>query len=171
MDNILPWTLSILETTPERWTQLAQSTPDELMRRPAAAGQWSALECLHHLVAIEGVFNSRLNAFVQGLAEFPAYDPDSPENQPDASVTPGQLAQEFARQRAASLPALKKLGQADLQRSSRHAHLGPVTLEQMVHEWAAHDLNHTVQAERALMQPFIQGSGPWQQYFTDHVVA
>ena len=27
------------------------------------------------------------------------------------------------------------------------------------HTWAAHDLNHTMQAERALMQPFIAGSG------------
>jgi hypothetical protein len=29
---------------------------------------------------------------------------------------------------------------------------------------------HTIQAERALMQPFIQGSGPWQVYFQDHFV-
>jgi hypothetical protein len=35
---------------------------------------------------------------------------------------------------------------------------------------AAHDLNHTVQAERALMQPFIAGSGPWRTagVFADH---
>ena len=41
---------------------------------------------------------------------------------------------------------------------------------EMVHEWAAHDLNHTVQAERAIMQPFIRGCGPWQKYFSDHLV-
>jgi hypothetical protein len=29
---------------------------------------------------------------------------------------------------------------------------------------------HTVQAERALMQPFIQACGPWQSYFIDHQV-
>jgi hypothetical protein len=44
-----------------------------------------------------------------------------------------------------------------------------VSLNEMLHEWAAHDLNHTIQAERALMQPFIQESGPWQPYFADHV--
>jgi len=27
---------------------------------------------------------------------------------------------------------------------------------------------HTVQAERALMQPFIEGCGPWRPYFRDH---
>jgi hypothetical protein len=30
---------------------------------------------------------------------------------------------------------------------------------------------HTVQAERALMQPFVAGSGPWRGYFADHDVA
>ena len=33
---------------------------------------------------------------------------------------------------------------------------------------AAHDLMHTVQAERALMQPFVAGSGKWRGYFADH---
>jgi len=37
-----------------------------------------------------------------------------------------------------------------------------------VNEWAAHDLMHTVQAERALMQPFLAKSGPWRPYFADH---
>ena len=43
-------------------------------------------------------------------------------------------------------------------------------MDELLNEWAAHDLMHTVQAERALMQPFIQGCGPWQHYFQDHVV-
>jgi hypothetical protein len=29
---------------------------------------------------------------------------------------------------------------------------------------------HTVQGERALMQPFIAGCGAWQSYFTAHAV-
>jgi hypothetical protein len=41
----------------------------------------------------------------------------------------------------------------------------------LLHEWAAHDLTHTIQAEKALMQPFIQGSGPWRFYFQDHEVS
>ncbi len=53
---------------------------------------------------------------------------------------------------------------------ARHAELGMVSLGDMVHEWAAHDLNHTVQAERAIMQPFILGSGPWRVYFQDYLV-
>ncbi len=44
------------------------------------------------------------------------------------------------------------------------------TLGQLLHEWAAYDLNHTIQAEKAVMQPFIQGSGPWRSYFQDHEI-
>jgi hypothetical protein len=41
----------------------------------------------------------------------------------------------------------------------------------MLNEWAAHDLMHTVQAERAIMQPFIAGSGAWKVYFSDHIAS
>ncbi len=170
MANILPWMISVLSTTPERWTRLVQNIPDELMRRPAAAGEWSAIECLHHLVATEPIKASRLQAFMSGQPSFPNYDQDAPENRPDLSVSPVALANEFARRRAASLDLLKGLTEADLQRTSRHAQLGPVSLDQLVHEWGAHDLNHTVQAERALMQPFLVGCGPWIKFFTDHLV-
>jgi hypothetical protein len=37
----------------------------------------------------------------------------------------------------------------------------------MLHQWVGHDLGHIVQAERALMQPFIAGSGPWRGFFED----
>jgi hypothetical protein len=40
-----------------------------------------------------------------------------------------------------------------------------------LHEWVAHDLMHLVQAERALLQPFIQGSGPWRPFFADYEAA
>ncbi|MBA2285220.1 MAG: hypothetical protein H0W02_07045 [Ktedonobacteraceae bacterium] len=43
-----------------------------------------------------------------------------------------------------------------------------MTLGELLHEWAAHDLMHTVQAERALMQPFILACGPWRSYLSDH---
>ena len=59
----------------------------------------------------------------------------------------------------------------DLSCTARHSDLGIVTLEELLHEWAAHDLMHTVQAERAILQPLILGSGPWRSYFKDHDVS
>lgn len=171
MNNILFTTLALLKTTPDRWTRLAETIPSDLLTAPPAPGQWSALECLHHLVATETVFNFRLNSFLEREGQrFPAYDPDAPENRYDPSKSAVELAEAFAQQRAASLEQITRLNPTDLKRKAVHGQLGPVTLEEMIHEWAAHDLNHTIQAERALMQPFIAGCGPWQQYFTDHIV-
>jgi hypothetical protein len=41
---------------------------------------------------------------------------------------------------------LALLSPADLPRAARHSELGEVSLEQMLHEWAAHYLLHIVQA-------------------------
>ena len=78
---------------------------------------------------------------------------------------------EFAGLRQASLAVLERVAPQDFNRTAEHSELGTVTLNQLLHEWAAHDLNHTIQAERAVMQPFIQGCGPWCSYFRDHEIA
>ena len=166
MDTVLESMRALITTTPERWIGMAQALPVELLALPAADREWSALECLQHLVDTEKVFKFRVQAFLAGH-DFPAFNPDSDGSKPGAQ-TPLALAEEFARMRGESLLMLEKLSPADLERKARHAELGMVTLNEMVHEWAAHDLNHTVQAERALMQPFIQGSGPWKKYLADH---
>ena len=166
MDTVLESMRALITTTPERWIGMAQALPVELLALPAADREWSALECLQHLVDTEKVFQFRVQAFLTGR-DFPAFNPDSDGSKPGAQ-TPLALAEEFARLRGESLLMLEKLSPADLERKARHAELGMVTLNEMVHEWAAHDLNHTVQGERALMQPFIQGCGPWKKYFADH---
>ena len=42
---------------------------------------------------------------------------------------------------------------------------GRTTLEMVLNTWAAHDLDHTMQAELALMQPFIPRTGHWHWEF------
>jgi hypothetical protein len=102
--------------------------------------------------------------------DFPSFDPDAAAALALADTrNPLELADEFAALRSASLELLATLNEDDLGRTAKHAALGQVTLGQMLHEWAAHDLMHTVQGERALMQPFIAGVGPWRSYFTDHL--
>ena len=170
MNDLLTTVQAILAMTPEKWTRLCQALPTDLLQRPAAPGQWSALECLHHLTAAEAVFAFRLNCFLEGNSEFPGYNPESAEERIDPAATATSLSAEFNRRRSASLQALAKATEAHLGRRAHHAELGPVTLGELLHEWAAHDLNHTIQAERALMQPLILGSGPWQPFFADHLL-
>jgi hypothetical protein len=120
------------------------------------------------LIDTESVFQFRVRAFLAGQ-DFPAFDPDTQGAKPGITSAV-QMAAEFTRLRPESLTLFLTLTPADLARRARHAELGPVSLDEMLHEWAAHDLMHTVQAERALMQPFIARSGPWRHYFADHDV-
>jgi hypothetical protein len=169
MDNILDWTRLVLSTTPAHWENLAQTLPLELLIRPPAAGEWSALECLQHLLDTEDIFTARLKHFLAG-EDFSAFNPDEESTRLGTSPSPVEMAARFARMRRASLVSLAAITPDDLKRRARHAEYGLVSLGEMVHEWGAHDLNHTIQAERAVMQPFILGSGPWQDTFTDHLV-
>ena len=166
LNTILP----VLTTTPARWSALCETLPADLLRRKPRAGEWSALECLLHLLDAEKfVFPARARAFLAGV-DFPNYDPDV-QGTRDTGQPPAALAAEFAALRAASLELAAGLSPADLPRPARHPMLGPVTLEQLLQEWAGHDLMHTVQAEQALMQPFIVECGPWREFFADHDAA
>jgi hypothetical protein len=166
--ELLTWVRAVLATTPERWLNLTAALPAELLERPPSAGEWSAVGCLHHLVDTERlVFPARVQYLLAGR-DFPAFNPDSEGSQAQSDQSPLALAQTFVELRSQSLRQLDQLTAADLDRRARHAELGPVTLREMLHEWAGHDLMHTVQAEQALLQPFIAGCGPWQRYFSDH---
>ena len=161
---------AILSTTPERWQRLVSTLPIDLLTRPATEGEWSALNCLQHLVVAErDLFPARLRAFMAG-EDFHAFDP----NQQHAdlnSQAPEELVAAFARYREENLVLIRSVKDEDLGRTAQHPQFGTVTLAQMLHTWAAHDLNHTIQAERALMQPFMLGCGPWRSFFRDHEVS
>jgi hypothetical protein len=170
MNDILHEARTILQTTPVRWTNLTHSLSKHMLTLPPAPGEWSAVDCLQHLVDTElWVFPVRIKALRAGQ-DFAAFDPDSQGTPTNRSLSPGELAAEFTVLRAESLALFDQLTLADLTLQARHQELGLVTLSELVHEWAGHDLMHTIQAERAIMQPFIQGCGPWQPYFRDHIV-
>ncbi len=161
---------AVLSTTPEHWERLVSRLPIDLLTRPPAPGEWSALQCLQHLLDAERlVFPVRFHAFLAGQ-EFVDFDPNE-RHVGTTSLTPEQLVVAFTRDRKASLALFKQVKDDNLGRTKQHPTLGIVTLAEMLHTWAAHDLNHTVQAERALMQPFMLGSGPWRSFFRDHEIS
>ena len=167
MNTLVEQVQAVLTTTPERWQRLVSAFPIDLLTRPPAAGEWSALSCLQHLLDAErSLFPVRVRAFLTEQ-DFVDFDPRRAVASPDAQ-TPVQLATSFAQARQDSLALLKQVKDDDLERTAQHPKFGTVTLAEMLHTWAAHDLNHTIQAERALMQPFMLGCGPWRPFFRDH---
>ncbi len=169
MEMALDLARAMMATTPERWVGMAKALPAELLEMRPADQEWSPVECLLHMIDSEKVYQFRVQAFLAGKDYFPNFDPDS-QGSSLSGQTPLALAEEFARLRNESLRMLETLSPSDLERKARHGELGMVTFNEMVNNWAGHDLNHTVQAERALMQPFIRGCGPWRKYYTDHIV-
>jgi len=170
LNTLLEHVQAVLSTTPERWQRLVSTLPSDLLTRRPAAGEWSALNCLQHLLDTERlVFPVRFHAFLAGQ-DFEDFDPNQQHAGHD-SQTPEQLAPAFASHRQESLVLLKQVKDEDLARTAQHPQFGTVTLAEMLHTWAAHDLMHTVQAERALMQPFMLGCGPWRFFFQDHEIS
>jgi hypothetical protein len=168
MENIIEQVMVMLAIMPGRWRSMTQALSVDLLRRRPAPAEWSAVECLQHIIDTERVFQFRLKCFQKG-ADFPAFNPDREGSEPGGR-SPGELAADFENLRAASLEMLEEIKEADLDRRVRHQELGAVSLREMLNEWSVHDLNHTIQAERALMQPFLSGCGPWIRYFQDHLI-
>jgi uncharacterized damage-inducible protein DinB len=164
---------AILSTTPARWQQLVSALPIDLLIRQLAAGEWSALDCLQHLLTAERVlFPVRFRAFLNGqdLVDFDPQQQQAGQAGQDGQ-TPEELVAAFARYRQESLGLLKQVNDDDLERTVQHPKFGTVTLAELLNTWAAHDLNHTIQAERALIQPFMLDCGGWRSFFRDHEIS
>jgi DinB superfamily len=169
MTDLLDSAPRLLSTTVARWRSLVDAAPEELLRRPPAPGEWSAAECLDHLLQTERVvFGWRLRAILEGR-DLVAFDPQRPPG-PNPERTPAEQVAALAAERDENLAVLRGLTPADLERASRHPEYGMMPLRVVLSAWAAHDLQHTVQAEEALMQVFLPGTGPFRFRFAAHDV-
>ena len=172
MDDLTKRLAAVLRINGERWQALATGLDRELLARPPEPGQWSALQCLGHTNDTEeAIFTWRIHGFLAGVEVLPGYDPDVQGTPVTDATDPTELARQLAPRRAANVELVRSLSEHDLERTSRHSELGPVTLREFLNEFWAHDTMHLVQAERALMQGFIPDTGPWRHYFADHDVA
>src|SRR5215469_1937522 len=83
MNTLLEQVQAVLSTTPERWQRLVSTLPIDLLTRPPIAGEWSALNCLQHLLDAERLlFPVRLQAFLAGQ-DLGDFDPNQPHTDPD----------------------------------------------------------------------------------------
>lgn len=164
-DNMLNEIRAVLTTTPERWLRLVETLPEELLERAPEPGEWSAADCLRHMLAGErNVYGVLLAQFMEDATPLPAADPDA------ARRPIAETAVAFARLRGEHIACIAGLTPADLDRTLQHPGLGDITLGQLLSGCCAHDLQHAVQAELALMQAFIPASGIWRGVFADHDV-
>ena len=78
MDDMLEAARSVMATTVARWEHLVASVPADVLERPPAPGEWSAAQCLAHLLFTERhLFSVRLRNLLAGEDIVP-YDPKAP---------------------------------------------------------------------------------------------
>jgi DinB family protein len=169
MADTLETAKAIMATTPGRWTSLVETVPEALLVRPAKVGEWSAADCLHHLLTVERELMSvRLRTILDGQPEMVPVDAEELMKSRDGK-SPKDLLTDFLELRRQNHAMIAGLTPSDLDRSSFHPeYKADITIRMLLDLWAAHDLQHTVQAEEAMMQAFIPGTGPWRPEFADH---
>ena len=160
-DNGLPC-LGLLEATPAILRGLMSELTDADARWKPAADRFSVAEVLAHLSHSEGhCYRMRLDRF---LAETrPAFEPDDAQMhlELDRDADPEDAFDQFEEQREINVEYLRELPAEAGGRVALHREAGQITLNQMLHEWALHDLGHIRQiAELVRARKYLEGAGP-----------
>lgn len=160
--------LPVLERTPRVLRELLAGLPDDWIGATEGPDTWSPFDVVGHLIHGERTdWLPRTEIILnQGEARpFPAFDRfaqfDASRGKPLEA-----LLDTFAELRAANLTRLRslRLGPEHLRRRGHHPELGPVTLEQHLATWVAHDLSHIGQIVRVMGRAYTAAVGPWRAF-------
>jgi hypothetical protein len=152
---------SMLEKTPGLLEILLRDLPGETLQWKPAAERWSIEEVMGHLVMIEKLYQGRARRIV--LEDAPALPKYVPEE--GAKKSAWQYLEEFGALRRAFVVYLRSVSSVAAGRTGQHMELGSISLSQMLHELANHDLGHLRQiAELYRAHCFYPHAGPFQKY-------
>ena len=145
---------------------LISATPDTLHWKPAP-DRWSIGEVLGHLAEQEKVFLGRARRMVEETnPALEAYDQNAASAAGNYAGDAKENLRRFCHQRDLSLSWLRYLPAAAGARTGVHSAIGPIMLDQLLNEWAFHDLGHIRQiAELYRARAFYPKIGPFQQYY------
>ncbi len=160
-DDELPC-LDQLEATPEILRGLMCELSAEDTEWKPGPERFSVAEVLTHLSHSEGhCYRTRVDRFLN--EEMPTLEAD--DAQMHLHLYRGADAEDafdhFEEQRENNIEFLRGLPAAAGNRRAMHSTAGEITLAQMLHEWAMHDLGHIRQvAELVRARRFLAGAGP-----------
>jgi hypothetical protein len=143
--------VSVQEVEPEHWRRLIDQAGAHLRTVPAA-GEWSVLECLGHLVDSELVTSARYR-WILAEDEPPLVGFDQNlwvEAFDHRRSDPGALLELFSALRRANVALWRHTPPASRARLGIHAERGPESYELLFRMQAGHGRIHRAQAERAL---------------------
>jgi hypothetical protein len=151
-----------LEATPDILRGLMASIDEADARWKPAPDRFSIAEVLAHLSHSEGhCYRLRLDRFIE--EDLPELEPDDAQMHLDLyrDADPEDAFDHFEEQRENNVDYLRDLPAEAGDRKALHKTAGEITLNQMLHEWALHDLGHIRQvAELVRARKFLAGAGP-----------
>ncbi len=140
--------LEILATTPEKVRrEIASLSPRGLKAMPAP-GKWSVQVVLAHLEDVEEVgMRQRVEAMVTSdRPTLAGFDQEARvEEMHYDRKDPRRTLESWAKQRRANIRWLRRLKPAQFKRRGLHEKVGEISVEELVTEWAFHDLGHLKQ--------------------------
>jgi hypothetical protein len=161
MNDKLPC-LDLLEATPAILRGLMRGISGEDARWKPADDRFSIAEVLSHLSHSEGdCYRARLDRFL--AEELPEFAPDDAQMYLELyrNADPEESFRHFEDRRGTNLELLRALPAETGERKARHRAAGEITLSQMLHEWALHDIGHIRQiAELVRARKYLAGAGP-----------
>lgn len=162
---------AILARTPAILDAWLRGLPEPwLDTRPEGPDTFSPRDVLGHLIGGEHadwIARTRLIMERGEAAVFAPFDRVGFRQEIEGKPLDALLAR-FAGLRRENLVALAALTitPTDLARRGRHPDFGPVTLEQLLATWVAHDLGHLGQVARVMAKRYRVEVGPWVQYLS-----
>ena len=159
--------LSQLEATPDIVHALiAGLSAEDVIWKPAP-DRWSIAEVLEHLSHTEGHdFRPRVEAAVnEDRPQWEVYDEKALAAAGQYSGRdPEDSFDHFEERREDNLEFLRGLPPGAGERAGIHPRLGPITVSELVNEWAFHDLGHIRQiAEITRARKYYPHIGAFQQ--------
>ncbi|HEX2164068.1 MAG TPA: DinB family protein [Thermoanaerobaculia bacterium] len=162
--------VAVLARTPAVLRDLLAGLPDAWTHADEGPETWSPFDVVGHLVDGEETDWMVRARIVLGPGPERRFEPFDRFRhlRLNRGRTLDELLDRFAELRARNLEELAamELGPEELRRTGEHPELGPVTLEQLLATWVAHDLNHLAQIARVMAKQLRGEVGPWAQYLS-----
>jgi hypothetical protein len=155
--------ISLLEKMPGSLEQPLQDASPVVLQRKPAPERWSIQEVLAHLAVIEQLYSERVRRIVMeedpALAKYVA-----PSESEVHQKTARQHLERFIAWRRAHVVFLHTVP-ATAGRTGRHYEMGSISVSQLLHELANHDLGHVRQlAELYRARAFYPHAEPFQKF-------
>jgi hypothetical protein len=154
--------LDLLEETPRILRGLMTEVSEDDARWKPAMDRFSIAEVLAHLSHSEGhCYRMRVDRFL--AEDLPEFESDDAQMYLDLykNGDPEEYFGHFEEQRETNIELLRGLPAEAGNRRAMHSVAGEITLSQMLHEWAMHDLGHIRQiAELVRARKYLAGAGP-----------